>query len=141
MRITRIVTWAVAAVIGLVYGAAGTIGQAVMWGLFPVGLIVAIIGTSGLLVAVRSLTADRWAGLATALGVMLITLVLSGRGPGGSIVVPAPADGELSTGLIWTVAVPVVAAVVIAWPQVASSRRRGRSPDTGPLGDHTTSTN
>jgi len=136
VRITRIATWAVAAVIGLVYGAAGTIGQAVLWGLLPVGLIVAIVGTGALLVAVRLLTADRWAGLATALGVMLTTLVLSGRGPGGSVVVPAPADGELSTGLIWTVAVPVVAAIVVAWPRVPTSSRR-----TAPLGDHPTSTN
>lgn len=136
MRIARIGTWAVAAVIGLVYGAAGTIGQAASWGALPVGLVVAVIGTGALLLAVRLLTADRWAGLATGLGVLLTTLALSGRGPGGSVVVPAPADGQLSTGLIWTFAVPVMAAIVVAWPQLPASARR-----TAPLHDDTTGTN
>ena len=46
------------------------------------------------------------------LGAMIATLVFSGTGPGGSVVVPAPADGAVSTGIIWTVAVPVLAAVM-----------------------------
>ena len=123
-------------VIGLIYGAAGTIGQAAMWGAIPLGLVIALIGTGALLLAVRLLTGDRWAGLAVGLGAMLSTLVLSGRGPGGSVVVPAPADGELSTGLIWTFAVPVIAAVVVAWPHLPASPRRA-----APLRDGADSTN
>lgn len=104
--------------IGVVYGIAGTIGQAASWGWFPLGLVVAVVGVGALLAAVRLLTADRWATLATAMGAMLSTLVFSGRGPGGSVVVPAPEDGALSTGIIWTLAVPIIAAIVIAWPSV-----------------------
>ena len=115
-------TWIVAAVIGLVYGVAGTIGQAAMWGVFPLGLVIAIFGITGLLLAVRVLTADRWSALACGLGAMLATLVFSGAGPGGSIVVPAPADGAISTGVIWTIAVPVIAAIIVGWP---SLRRAG----------------
>ncbi|MFT4052549.1 MAG: histidinol dehydrogenase [Microbacterium sp.] len=111
--------WAVAAVIGFVYGTAGTIGQAAEWGVLPLGLIVAVIGVGALLAAVRLLTADRWAALGCGLGAMAATLMFSGTGPGGSVVVPAPADGEISTGIIWTIAVPILTAVVIAWPNLA----------------------
>lgn len=116
--LARIGTWAIALIIGIVYGIAGTIGQAAAWGAFPLGLVIAVVGIAALLVAVRLLTDDRWATLATAIGAMLATLVFSGRGPGGSVVVPAPAEGALSTGIIWTLAVPIIAAVVIAWPSL-----------------------
>lgn len=124
MRIARIGTWVVAVIIGLVYGVAGTIGQAAMWGPIPLGLIVALIGTGALLMAVRLLTVDRWAGLATAMGVMVATLVFSGRGPGGSVVVPAPEEGMISTGMVWTIAVPIIAAIVVAWPTLTSPARQ-----------------
>lgn len=115
-------TWVVAGVIGLVYGVAGTIGQAAMWGYLPLGLLVAVIGVSALMLGVRLLVSDRWAALATGLGAMIATFVFSGKGPGGSIVVPAPADGELSTGIIWTLAVPIATAIVVGWPSLAPSR-------------------
>ena len=124
--LARIGTWAVALIIGLVYGVAGTIGQAAAWGWFPVGLVIAVVGSGALLVAVRLLTADRWATLATAMGIMVATLVFSGRGPGGSIVVPAPVDGALSTGILWTIAVPIVGAFVIAWPSLPTRAETGR---------------
>lgn len=120
--------------IGLVYGVAGTIGQAAMWGPVPLGLLIALIGTGALLLAVRLLTADRWAALACALGAMGATLVFSGRGPGGSVVVPAPADGQLSTGIIWTVAMPILAAVIVGWPALT---RTGAQTDTR-TSEHTT---
>lgn len=122
MNAGRVLGWLVAIVIGGVYGVAGTIGQAAMLGPVPVGLLVAVIGVAGLLVGVRALTADRWAAACCGLGVMLTTLVFSGRGPGGSVVVPAPADGELSTGLMWTLALPVLVGLVVAWPSVRPAR-------------------
>lgn len=125
----RFGTWAIALIIGVVYGVAGTIGQAASWGPVPLGLVVAVVGVGALLAAVRLLTADRWATLATAMGAMLATLVFSGPGPGGSVVVPAPADGQLSTGLIWTVAVPIIAAVVIAWPSLPAPTVDADLPD------------
>ena len=123
----RVGTWIVAGVIGIVYGVAGTIGQAAMWGPVPLGLVIAVIGVGALLIAVRALTADRWAALACGLGAMLATLVFSGRGPGGSIVVPAPADGQFSTGVVWTIAVPLLAAIIVGWPS-RSGRRETPAP-------------
>jgi hypothetical protein len=60
MRVSRVLTWLVAAVIGAVYGAAATIAHAYTLGWFPVGLVLAIVGTGALLVALRQLTEDRW---------------------------------------------------------------------------------
>ncbi len=117
----RLGTWVIAVVIGLVYGVAGTIGQAAMWGILPLGLLIAIIGVGALLLAVRLLTADRWAALACGLGAMVATLVFSGKGPGGSVVVPAPVDGQLSTGIIWTVAVPILTAFIVGWPALRTA--------------------
>ncbi|GAA3915738.1 DUF6113 family protein [Microbacterium invictum] len=118
----RVATWVVAAAIGFVYGIAGTIGQSARWGWFPVGLIVAIIGVAALVLAVRLLTADRWAALATGAGIALSTVLFSGTGPGGSVVVPAPPEGELSTGVIWMFAAPIVAGLIVAWPSTPAVR-------------------
>ena len=107
----RVGTWVVALVVGTVYGLAGTIAHAYQLGWFPLGLVLAIVGCAALLVAVRMLTDDRWAALATGLGMLAATLVFSGRGPGGSVIVP-------QTGLatVWTLAVPLLVALVVAWP-------------------------
>lgn len=117
----RIATWIVALVIGIVFGVAGTIGQAAMWGVVPLGLVIAVVGVGALLLAVRLLTGDRWTALLTGVGAMAATLVFSGRGPGGSIVVPAPADGAISTGIVWTIAVPLLAALIVGWPSFSRS--------------------
>jgi hypothetical protein len=104
-------TWFVALLVGAVYGLAGTIAHSYELGWFPLGLVLAIVGSTGLLVAVRFLTADRWAALATGLGMMTSTLVFSGKGPGGSVIVP---EGAL--GSVWTLALPILVAIVVAWP-------------------------
>jgi len=119
MTLSRVGTWLVALIIGAVFGVAGTIAQSAVWGWFPVGLLVAIVGAGAIVLAVRLLTADRWAALATGLGAMTATLLFSGRGPGGSVVVPAPPEGEFSTGIVWTIAVPILVALVVAWPSAA----------------------
>ncbi len=88
--LARVATWILAAVIGVVYGVAGTIGQAAVWGVVPVGLLVASLGFIALLVAVRILTGERASALACGLGAMVATLLFANEGPGGSVVVPAP---------------------------------------------------
>jgi hypothetical protein len=108
---SRVLTWIVAGLVGAVYGVAGTIAHAFTWGGFPVGLVLAIIGSAALLLAVRLLTADRWSTFAAGLGMMIATLVFSGPGPGGSVVVP-----QTSLGIIWTVSVPLLVAVAVGWP-------------------------
>lgn len=109
--LARLGTWFVAFVVGAVYGLAGTIAHGYEIGWVPVGLILAVIGCAALLAAVRLLTADRWAALATGLGMMVAALVFSGRGPGGSVIVP-----ESALGTVWTLALPVIVAVAVGWP-------------------------
>lgn len=108
----------VALLVGVVYGVAGTIAHAYALGWFPLGLILAVVGSGALLLAVRLLTADRWAALGTGLGMMTATLVFSGRGPGGSIVVP-----QTLLGTVWTIALPLMVAIVVAWPDRVAARR------------------
>lgn len=114
---SRVLTWVIALVVGVVYGLAGTIAHAFELGWFPLGLVLAVLGSAALLAAVRLLTGDRWAALATGMGMMVATLVFSGRGPGGSVIVP-----ETNLGLVWTIAVPVLVAVVVAWPNRVAPR-------------------
>ena len=68
----------------------------------------------------RLLTSDRWAALATGLGMMIATLVFSGRGPGGSVIVPQAAEGQFDAGIVWTIAVPLMVALAVAWPDVST---------------------
>ena len=110
--LARIGTWIVALLVGAVYGLAGTIAHAYRIGWLPVGLVLAAIGCAALLLAVRLLTADRGATLATGLGMMLATLVFSGSGPGGSVIVP-----QTELAVAWTFAVPILVAVIVAWPE------------------------
>jgi hypothetical protein len=104
--------------VGAVYGLAGTIAHSYEIGWFPLGLVLAVIGSAALLAAVRLLTSDRWAALATGLGMILVTIVFSGRGPGGSVIVP-----ESTLGTVWTIALPILVALVVFWPD------RGGRPD------------
>lgn len=114
-------------VVGVVYGAAGTIAHAFQWMSLPIGLVLAIVGSAALLVAVRALTADRWAALATGLGMMVSVLLFTGTGPGGSVIVPSgdlDAIGGVNLGSVWTVSVPILVAIVVAWPEHARLRAR-----------------
>ena len=109
--LSRIASWIVAFLVGAVYGLAGTIAHAYTIGWFPLGLILAIVGSAALLAAVRLLTGDRWAALATGAGMIIATLVFSGRGPGGSVIVP-----QTEFAVAWTIAVPVLVVFAVAWP-------------------------
>jgi len=127
---SRVGSWLIALLVGAVYGVAGTIAQGFAWGWFPLGLVLAIIGSGALLVAVRLLTGDRWTALSAGLGMMLATLIFSGKGPGGSVIVPQAAEGAFSAGVVWTIAVPIMVAIVVAWPDL--SRLRAVAEDQAP---------
>jgi hypothetical protein len=119
----RVATWVVAFLVGAVYGLAGTIAHAYKIGWFPLGLILALIGSAALLVAVRLLTSDRGAALTAGLGMILATLVFSGRGPGGSVIVP-----QTELAVAWTVAVPILVVLVVAWPGRFGRVRADQAP-------------
>lgn len=109
--VSRVLSWVAAALVGGVYGIAGTIAHSVMWGPIPVGLIVAAIACAAILVAVRALTHDRGAAVAAGLGMIGMLVLISGVGPGGSVVVPDSLSGQ-----IWTYLVAGIVLLVIAWP-------------------------
>ncbi len=115
--LSRGVSWLAAAVIGGVYGVAATIAHAYTWGVIPVGLILGAIACAALLVALRALTGDRWAALAAGVGMVALVLIISQRGPGGSIVVPNTALGN-----IWTYLIGGIVVLVVAWPDFSRLR-------------------
>lgn len=112
-----------AALVGGVYGVAGTIAHSVTWGPVPIGLIVAAIACAAILVAVRALTHDRGAAVAAGLGMIGMLVLISGVGPGGSVVVPDSLSGQ-----IWTYVVAGIVLLVVAWPSFARVPVRTEAP-------------
>jgi uncharacterized membrane protein YccC len=112
--ISRGLSWIAALVIGAVYGVAATIAHSYVLGPIPVGLILGAVACAGLLIALRALTGDRWAALAAGIGMMVLILVISQRGPGGSVVVP-----NTPLGNIWMYVAAGLVAVIVAWPDLS----------------------
>ena len=121
--VSRVLSWVVAALVGGVYGVAGTIAHSVMWGPVPIGLIVAAIACAAILVAVRALTHDRGAAVAAGLGMIGMLVLISGVGPGGSVVVPNSLSGQ-----IWTYLVAGLVLLVVAWPSFSKVPVRTVAP-------------
>lgn len=116
---SRLVGWLVALVIGAFYGTAATIAHSTRLGVFPLGLVLAVIGAAALLIAFRALVGGRAAAFAAGAGLMAAAVLLSGEGPGGSVIVPSGAldsIGPVNLGVVWTFAVPILTAVVVLWP-------------------------
>ena len=124
--VSRVLSWIAAALVGGVYGIAGTIGHSVRWGPVPVGLIVATIACAAILVAVRALTHDRGAAVAAGLGMLGMLVLISGVGPGGSVVVQ-----DSFAGRIWTYLVAGIVLLVVAWPSFSKlpARPTGRGSE------------
>lgn len=109
--VSRVLSWVAAALAGGVYGIAGTIGHSLMWGPVPVGLIVGTVACAAILTAIRVLTHDRGAAVAAGLGMLGMLVLISGQGPGGSVVVQNSLAGQ-----IWTYLVAGIVLLVVAWP-------------------------
>ena len=121
--LSRGLSWLAAAFVGAVYGIAATIAHSYTIGPIPVGMILGAIACAALLVALRALTGDRWAALAAGLGMLALLLVISQRGPGGSIIVP-----NTPLGNIWMYVAAGIVMLIVAWPD--TSRLRAPSPGT-----------
>ncbi|MGX1793851.1 histidinol dehydrogenase [Microbacterium sp. NPDC055312] len=120
--LSRGLSWLAAALVGAVYGVAATIAHSFTIGPVPVGMILGGIACAALLVALRALTGDRWAALAAGLGMMALLLVISQRGPGGSIVVPNTALGN-----IWMYVAAGIVMLTVAWPDTRRLRELSSS--------------
>ncbi len=121
--VSRVLSWIAAALVGGVYGVAGTISHSVMWGPIPIGMIIAAIACAAILIAVRALTHDRGAAVAAGLGMVGMLVLISGAGPGGSVVVPASFAGQ-----VWTYLVAGIVLLVIAWPSISRAPIRTEAP-------------
>lgn len=123
--LSRVLSWVAAALVGGVYGVAGTIAHSVMWGPIPIGLIVAAVACAAILIAVRALTHDRGAAVAASLGMLAMIVLISGVGPGGSVVVQ-----DTLAGRIWTYLAAGIVLLVIAWPSFSRQPVRPATPSS-----------
>ncbi|MBS1905658.1 MAG: histidinol dehydrogenase [Actinobacteria bacterium] len=130
----RALSWVALFVVGAVFGLATTVTHASSFvttgwpasipvlGAFLgsgwVGLVLGVIACGGLLLAVRLLLHDRWGALVTGLGMLAGMVVISGMGPGGSVIVP----NDLA-GVVWTWTVAGMVLLVAAWPDFSRLRR------------------
>jgi len=113
-----------ALLLGVLVGAVGTVMHR---SLRPWGVVVCL-----LLVPAAAVTARAWGGWTASLGLLVglfgSVQVLSGRGPGGDVLVPA--DGAV--GWVWAVGALVVALAVTlvprAWFAELPLRRRPSAP-------------
>ncbi len=125
--LSRIVNAVLLVLAGAIVGGIGTVAHqfTVTWGVpVPLGLIGSLVGFTALLVGLRLLTESRWPALCAALGAIAMMLVLTQQSPGGSVLIPNNLGGQ-----IWLVAPIVIAAVVVAWPDVRG-RRRGAAAES-----------
>ncbi|WP_285633907.1 histidinol dehydrogenase [Microbacterium arabinogalactanolyticum] len=120
--ISRGLSWLAALLIGGVYGVAATIAHSYTLGPVPVGMILGAIACAALLIALRTLTGDRWAALAAGFGMMALILLISQRGPGGSVVVP-----NTPLGNIWMYVAAGIVVLVVMWPDLSKVRRLSAS--------------
>ena len=120
---TSLGTLVVAFLVGLAYGALGTVGHRAVLRVgevaIPWGLAAALIGVAALLLGIRLVAGGRAAAAAAGAGIVVAVAVLTLPGPGGSVLIV----GDL-TGTIWSVAPALIAVLVVAWPKLPSPRPR-----------------
>jgi len=121
--LSRILNAVLLVLAGILVGAVGTVAHQidVTWGVsIPIGLIGSLIAYTALLVGLRLLSSTRLPALLAALGAIGTILLFTQQSPGGSVLIPNTLAGQT-----WLVAPLLIAAVVVAWPDV---RRSGSRP-------------
>lgn len=125
----RIVTAFITLVLGGVYGTIGTVmhDQSVaVWGVaVPWGLVLSLIGLLALLSGLRLVLGERLYAFTAAVGAVGLVVVYSFESVGGSVLI-----SQTLAGVVWLFSVPLVAALVIAFPNL--SRVRARPGDDTP---------
>ncbi len=119
---TRIATLVLALILGAFVGATLTVAHQAsteVLGVFvPWGIITALVITAALLVGLRIVFRTRLVAGAAAVGLLGAAALLSLRSAGGSILVP-----DNAAGYAFTFGPVLIAAVVLAWPQVSARPR------------------
>lgn len=130
--LSRAATVVIALIVGVVYGTAATVAHSFALEWFPLGLLLAVVGSAALLVALRLLTGDRWTALAGGLGIVLATWNFSRVGPGGSAIVAAQSAATEWVPIAWSAAVPLLVALVVAWPDLSRVQPVRDDPPSDP---------
>ncbi|MFO7690311.1 MAG: hypothetical protein R6W83_07115 [Cryobacterium sp.] len=121
-RAARLGLAAIALVAGVLFAVLGTLAHQVTLEIgslsLPIGVLVAIVAASALIVGLRLLLGDRLVAGMGAAGLLVTTFLLSLRGAGGSVLVP-----ESLAGTLWTLVPAFVAALVLAWPKISLPSR------------------
>ena len=119
---SRIGVLAFAFLMGVLFGAVGTVGHrhelAIGEVVLPWGIVAALVGVAGLLIGVRVMAGGRLVAGAAAAGVIGTVSLLSLPGAGGSVLIPGGV-----TGTIWAVGPALIAVLVVAWPSLPTVRR------------------
>lgn len=119
---SRIGVLAFAFLMGVLFGAVGTVGHrhelAIGELVLPWGIVAALAGVAGLLIGIRVLAGGRLVAGAAAVGVIGTVSLLSLPGAGGSVLIPG---GVIGT--IWAVGPALIAVLVVAWPSLPTPRR------------------
>ncbi|TFD47474.1 hypothetical protein E3T33_03200 [Cryobacterium sp. TMT1-2-1] len=120
-RGARLVAAAIALLLGAAFGLLGTIAHQGVFVLgpvtIPIGLILALLAVSALLVGLRLVFGDRMVVFSCAIGMLGTIFLLSLRSTGGSVLVPAGLPGTL-----WSIVPALVATFVLAWPHLPAKR-------------------
>lgn len=117
--------YALALLIGVIYGAVATVGhrQTIRIGDFeiPWGIAAALAGVLALLLGIRLVAGGRWVAAAAAVGIVGTVALLTLPGRGGSVLVA----GDV-IGTIWAVGPALIAVLVVAWPELPQRRSAPR---------------
>lgn len=113
----RTLSCVLALVVGVVFGAVGTVAHQSTLNLgvlrLPLGLPLSLLGILALLVGFRLLLRDRLVVFLAAVGVIGVIALFSVPSPGGSILIP-----QGLAGIVWTLGAVVIATVAVAWPRL-----------------------
>ncbi len=123
--LSRIVSAVLLVLAGALFGVIGTIAHqtTVTWGVpIPLGLIGALAAYAALLIGLRLLGHSRVPALLAALGAIAAILLFTQQSAGGSVLIPNNLAGQ-----IWLVGPIVIAAIVLAWPDLRGSRPARRT--------------
>jgi hypothetical protein len=118
--LSRIVSGVLLVLAGAVFGAIGTVAHqtSVTWGVaIPLGLIGSLAAFAALLVGLRLLGHSRLPALLAALGAIVLILLFTQESAGGSVLIP-----NNLPGMAWLVGPILIAAIVVAWPDVHGHR-------------------
>jgi hypothetical protein len=126
--LSRIVTYVLLFLAGAVIGGAGTIAHqstlhaGIDW---PWGLVVSLAAFTSMLAGLRLLAGSRIPALIAALGTILVVLLFTQKSAGGSVLIPNNLLGQ-----VWLAGPIVIAAIVLAWPDLGARRRRAAVSET-----------